>query len=144
VRWSRGPETDLTAAGGTGQSSQDALTGVLMPGLSANPLRAEAWWGDRSLELWVARRLFDYRHLRELRGPGVRAWILAGEEQGRGPDNEPLVRCLQRWPGSGRLPCASASRSSPSSIPLGGARSTGAGRPSGPDHRPGERTDRRA
>jgi hypothetical protein len=85
VRWSRGPRVDA------GTSSQDGLTGVPLPGLSANSLRVEPWWGDRSLRLWLARRLYDYRHLRELRGPGVRPWVLAGTECGRGPDNEPLV-----------------------------------------------------
>jgi hypothetical protein len=91
VRWSRGPDVDMDCNGG-GPVSRDALTGVLMPGLSANALSVEPWWGDRSVRLWVARRLYDYRHLRDLRGPGVRPWVLAGEECGRGPDNEPLVR----------------------------------------------------
>jgi Family of unknown function (DUF6098) len=50
-------------------------------------------WDDRPLRLWLARRLHDYRHLAELRGPDVRAWVLAGQERGRGPDNEPLVIC---------------------------------------------------
>jgi hypothetical protein len=86
VRWSVGPDAD-----GDGMSSRDGLTGVPLPGLSANPLCVEPWWGDRSLRLWVARRLHDYRHLRELRGPGVRPWVLAARECGRGPDNEPLV-----------------------------------------------------
>ena len=86
VRWSRGPDTD-----GDGMSSRDGLTGVPLPGLSANPLRVEPWWGDRSLRLWLARRLYDYRHLRDLRGPGVRPWVLTATECGRGPDNEPLV-----------------------------------------------------
>src|SRR5437764_14043735 len=92
LRWSEGPEVDL---GGSqpGQSSRDALTGVTLPGLSANPLRVEPWWGNRSVRLWVARRLYDYRHLRDLRGPGVRPWVLLGTECGRGPDNEPLVMC---------------------------------------------------
>lgn len=89
LRWSQGPAADLP----TKQSSRDALTGVPLPGLSANPLAVEPWWGDRSIRLWVARRLHDYRHLRDLRGPGVRAWVLAGEVTGRGPDNEPLVHC---------------------------------------------------
>lgn len=92
VRWSRGPDIDL-AAGALDQSSRDGLTGVRLPGLSANPLRVEPWWGDRSMRLWVARRLYDYRHLRELRGPEVRPWVLHGEQCGRGPDNEPLVIC---------------------------------------------------
>ncbi|GAB2856048.1 hypothetical protein GCM10027200_65610 [Lentzea nigeriaca] len=89
IRWSKGPDADAAS------TSRDSLTGVDLPGLSASPLRVEPWWEDRSLELWVARRLFDYRHLRELRGPDVRAWVLRGEEVGRGPDNEPLVRCRQ-------------------------------------------------
>ncbi|GLZ29977.1 hypothetical protein Lesp02_21670 [Lentzea sp. NBRC 105346] len=87
VRWSKGPDEDAAEA------SKDALTGVELPGLSANPLAVEPWWEDRPVRLWVARRLYDYRHLRELRGPDVRAWVLAGREQGRGPDNEPLVTC---------------------------------------------------
>lgn len=41
----------------------------------------------------MARRLYDYQHLRDLRGPGVRPWVLAGTQTGRGPDNEPLVIC---------------------------------------------------
>jgi hypothetical protein len=86
VRWSRGPGTDLAAA-----SSTDELTGVPMPGLSANPLDVEDWWEGRSLELWVARRLYDYAHLPHVKGPGVRPWVLKGRETGRGPDNEPLV-----------------------------------------------------
>ena len=92
VRWSRGPQIDLAATGGP-QHSIDGLTGVALPGLSANPLRVEPWWGDRPVRLWVARRLYDYRHLREQRGPGVRPWVLSAQECGRGPDNEPLVVC---------------------------------------------------
>ncbi len=87
VRWSEGPDVDAE------QSSRDALTGVPLPGLSANSLAVEPWWGDRSVRLWVARRLHDYRHLRDVRGPSVRAWVLSGDLRGRGPDNEPLVVC---------------------------------------------------
>ncbi|MFG2127170.1 DUF6098 family protein [Streptomyces sp. NPDC048751] len=87
VRWSRGPRTDLGAS-----ASTDELTGVRMPGLSANPLAVEPWWEDRPVELWVARRLHDYSHLPRDKGPGVRAWVLRGRIEGRGPDNEPLVR----------------------------------------------------
>jgi hypothetical protein len=86
VRWSRGPEADLADA-----SSTDDLTGAPMPGLSASPLDVEDWWEDRSLHVWVARRLRDYVHLPHEKGPGVRPWVLAGRENGRGPDNEPLV-----------------------------------------------------
>jgi hypothetical protein len=87
VRWSRGPADDLADERPSGQTSRDALTGVVLPGLSANPLRIEPWWGTRSVSLWVARRLYDYRHLRELRGTGVRPWVLLGTPTGRGPDN---------------------------------------------------------
>jgi hypothetical protein len=87
VRWSRGPGHDADGR------SCDELTGVDLPGLSANSLAVEDWWGDRSLELWIARRLYDYRHLREQRGPGVKPWLFEGREVARGPDNEPLVIC---------------------------------------------------
>ena len=73
VRWSLGPETDLD--GESHATSRDALTGIELPGVSANSLRVEPWWGGRPLRLWVARRLYDYRHLRDLRGPGVRRWV---------------------------------------------------------------------
>jgi hypothetical protein len=92
VRWSKGPHQDVST-GDTEQCSRDSLTGVRLPGLSANSLNVERWWGNRPLRVWVARRLYDYRHLREQRGPGVRPWVLVGEECGRGPDNEPLVIC---------------------------------------------------
>jgi len=85
VRWSNGPDADR------GSQSRDDLTGVELPGLSASALAVENWWKGRSLETWVARRLYDYRHLRERRG--ARPWILLGTEVGRGPDNEPLVQC---------------------------------------------------
>lgn len=93
VRWSKGPREDLAGRSENEQSSRDGLTGITLPGLSANSLRVEPWWGDRPVRLWVARRLYDYRHVRKQRGPGVRPWVLAGEERGRGPDNEPLVVC---------------------------------------------------
>jgi len=86
VRWSQGPYTDLPAP-----ESEDDLTGVPLPGLSANPLHVEPWWEDRPVRLWVARRLHDYSHLQRDKGPGVRPWILQGRLAGRGPDNEPLV-----------------------------------------------------
>jgi hypothetical protein len=95
VRWSAGPEADLRGNDADTAVSRDALTGVPLPGLSANPLAVEPWWDGRPLRLWVARRLYDYRHLRELRGVTTRPWVLVGEPCGRGPDNEPLVRCHQ-------------------------------------------------
>ncbi|MBT2490813.1 hypothetical protein J7E96_20295 [Streptomyces sp. ISL-96] len=84
VRWSRGPAADLESV-----SSKDDLTGVAMPGLSANALDVEPWWEDRPVRVWVARR--DYSHLPREKGPDVRPWALRGRETGRGPDNEPLV-----------------------------------------------------
>ncbi|MFI9150240.1 DUF6098 family protein [Streptomyces sp. NPDC053367] len=86
VRWSRGPHVDLSDV-----SSRDELTGVKLPGLSASPLDIEEWWGERPVRVWVARRLYDYCHLPQVRGGPTRPWILHGAESGRGPDNEPLV-----------------------------------------------------
>ena len=90
VRWSRGPDVDARVP------SSDGLTGVPLPGLPANPLAVEPWWEDRPLQLWVARRLYDYSHLEHEKGPGVRPWVLVGREVGRGPDNEPLVASAAR------------------------------------------------
>ncbi|OAH12244.1 DUF6098 family protein [Streptomyces jeddahensis] len=87
VRWSTGPAHDLQR-----ENSIDELTGVPMPGLSANCLVAEDWWNGRPLRLWVARRLYDYSHLRRDKEGEVRPWVLTGDEVARGPDNEPLVR----------------------------------------------------
>ncbi|MEV5830107.1 DUF6098 family protein [Spirillospora sp. NPDC052242] len=86
VRWSPDPEADRDRP-----HSVDGLSGARLPGLSANPLAVEPWWGGRSTVLWVARRLHDYSHLRNARAHGARPWVLEGEEVGRGPDNEPLV-----------------------------------------------------
>jgi len=88
VRWSAGPDIDSHGR------SRDELTGIELPGLSASTLRVEPWWGDRPLRLWVARRLYDYRHLGDRR-PDAQPWVLLGRERGRGPDNEPLVECLE-------------------------------------------------
>ncbi|MET7998260.1 DUF6098 family protein [Amycolatopsis sp. NPDC005232] len=95
VRWSRGPCTDLADVE-RAPTSLDGLAGIPLPGLSANPLRTESWWLDRSVRLWLARRLYDYEHLRDLRGPGVRPWVLRGREIALGPDNEPLAVDAQR------------------------------------------------
>jgi len=90
VRWTPDIDRDLA----TGRS-RDELTGVELPGLSANSLAVEPWWEQRSTRTWVARRLYDYRHLQEIRGPNTRPWVLAGRECGRGPDNEPLLADCQ-------------------------------------------------
>jgi hypothetical protein len=87
VRWSHGPAADSCA------TSTDELTGVELPGLSANSLAVEPWWGDRPAHVWLARRLYDYRHLGDR--PGVVPWVFEGEELARGPDNEPVVRCIR-------------------------------------------------
>jgi hypothetical protein len=86
VRWSRGPGVDLDRR----PVSTDDLSGAALPGLSASPLAKEDWWGDRPLRGWVARRLYDYSHLRHEKGPGVRPWLLRGRENGRG-------RTTSRW-----------------------------------------------
>ncbi|GAB2598682.1 hypothetical protein GCM10027168_34510 [Streptomyces capparidis] len=90
VRWSRGPDVDIPRGG-----SRDDLTGSPLPGLSANSLAVEPWWGDRPVLVWVARRLYDYSHLPREKGPDVFPWVFTGEEVGRGPDNEPLVHCVK-------------------------------------------------
>jgi Family of unknown function (DUF6098) len=87
VRWSAGPEADLRQ-----HKSVDDLTRQELAGLSANSLAVEPWW-DGPDDLWVARRIYDYLHIRQRRPADVRPWILEGEEVGRGPDNEPLVQC---------------------------------------------------
>lgn len=86
LRWSSGPEHDSS------RRSRDELTGVELPGLSASALAVEPWWNGRPVRLWVARRLYDYRHLAERRR-AARPWVFEGAECGRGPDNEPLVEC---------------------------------------------------
>jgi hypothetical protein len=86
VRWSPDILADLSHG-----TSRDELTGIVLPGLSANDVTAEPWWADRSLRMWVARKLYDYRHIVEIRGPGTMPWLLEGTETSRGPDNEPLI-----------------------------------------------------
>lgn len=90
VRWCADAEEDRERG-----TSLDELTGVELPGLSANPLAVEPWWKDRPIEVWIARRLHDYRHLQRKRDEQVRAWVLSGDVVGRGPDNEPLVNCRE-------------------------------------------------
>jgi len=90
VRWSLGPERDLPRG-----SSQDDLTGMRLPGLSASSLDVEDWWGERPARVWVARRLYDYCHLPREKDARTRPWVLHGREAARGPDNEPLVRDVE-------------------------------------------------
>jgi Family of unknown function (DUF6098) len=90
LRWSPDIHRDIRTG-----TSRDELTGVQLPGLSVNSLAVEPWWQDRSIRTWIARRLYDYRHLRQLRGPGTRPWVIAGDVCGRGPDNEPLLRTAE-------------------------------------------------
>ncbi|WET82390.1 DUF6098 family protein [Amycolatopsis sp. QT-25] len=84
VRWAPSPEHRP----GT---SRDELTGMELPGLSVNSLDPEPWWRGQSLELWLARRLYDYCHLRHDRRRDTKPWVLAGRVIGSGPDNEPLL-----------------------------------------------------
>jgi hypothetical protein len=86
VRWTDDMERDIRTG-----VSRDELTGLELPGLSANSLKVETWWADRPLTAWLARRLYDYRHLSEKRGPGTCPWVVSGTERSRGPDNEPLI-----------------------------------------------------
>ncbi|WP_065570596.1 DUF6098 family protein [Microbacterium oleivorans] len=83
VRWSEGPQKDAAC------SSVDTESGLRLPGLSVNPLDAEAWW-TRPLEDWLARQLSQYRHL-AAENPERIAWVLRGDHVGRGPDCEPLI-----------------------------------------------------
>jgi hypothetical protein len=86
VRWTVDMERDLRTG-----ISRDELTGLELPGLSANSLAVEQWWDDRPRTAWLARRLYDYGHLPAKRGPGTCPWVVAGREIARGPDNEPLI-----------------------------------------------------
>lgn len=83
VRYSEDPRADV------GGRSMDGESGLTLPGLSASPLTPEQWW-TRPVEQWVSRQLVKYRHL-EREGEGRVAWILTGDEVGRGPDAEPLL-----------------------------------------------------
>jgi Family of unknown function (DUF6098) len=85
LRYSPGPLADAV------HPSTDHESGLVMPGLSANPLRPPAWW-TLPVADWVARRVCQY--LREL-DEGARPWVLTGEEIDFGPDNEPLLGGIQ-------------------------------------------------
>jgi hypothetical protein len=85
LRYSPGPFSDAT------HPSTDHESGLVMPGLSANPLRPPAWWTLPAVD-WVARSVCQY--LRELQ-EGARPWVLTGEVIDHGPDNEPLLIRIQ-------------------------------------------------
>lgn len=81
LRYSPGPEADAR------HPSRDHESGLLMPGVSVNPLAAPKWW-TLPLADWVARSVCQY--LREL-DEGARPWVLTGRVVDVGPDNEPLL-----------------------------------------------------
>jgi hypothetical protein len=83
VRYSLGPEADSDG------SSVDTESGLMLPGLSVNPLDPEPWWVRPRLD-WLARQLCQYKQLRD-RNPERVAWVVRGTEVGRGPDCEPLL-----------------------------------------------------
>lgn len=85
VRYSKGPHADRSSP------SVDYESGLLLPGLSATPLRAEPWW-TRDRKDWIARQLCHYVHLKD-GSAGRQAWLLLGRIAGYGPDREPLL-----WP----------------------------------------------
>lgn len=85
VRYSKGPLEDRA------RPSVDYESGLLLPGLSVNPLKPEPWWTRDRLD-WLARQLCHYIHLKD--GTEDRkAWLLIGRIAGYGPDREPLL-----WP----------------------------------------------
>ncbi len=83
VRYSEGPIADSR------NTSVDTESGLVLPGLSVNPLHPEDWW-HRPLSDWLARQLCQYKHLQN-RNPDRFAWVLTGRVVGRGPDCEPLL-----------------------------------------------------
>jgi hypothetical protein len=81
LRYSPGPESDAV------HPSKDHESGLLMPGVSVNPLRPPGWW-TLPVRDWLARRVCQY--LREL-AENARPWVLTGRRIDFGPDNEPLL-----------------------------------------------------
>lgn len=83
VRFSEDIQADV------GTRTLDAESGILLPGLSVNPLTPEDWWSRPTVE-WVARQLCQYAHLLD-QEPRRKAWLIVGRVVGRGPDREPLL-----------------------------------------------------
>lgn len=81
LRYSPGPEADAV------HPSTDHESGLLMSGVSANPLTPPSWW-TLPVDDWLARKVCQY--LREA-NEGARPWVLHGREVDIGPDNEPLL-----------------------------------------------------
>jgi hypothetical protein len=81
LRYSPGPLADMS------HPSTDHESGLVMPGLAANPLAPPGWWTLPAAD-WIARAVCQY--LREL-DEGTRPWVLTGRVADVGPDNEPLL-----------------------------------------------------
>lgn len=83
VRYSKGPDHDRD------RTSIDYESGLVLPGLSANPLGPDTWW-TRDIRDWIARQICHYVHLQDETGDR-RPWVLLGSVAGFGPDREPLL-----------------------------------------------------
>ncbi len=81
VRFSAGPDADARTGGRHPES------GYSLPGLPAWPLQAEPWWPAGQM-VWIARQLVQNSYQLTT---GTRAWLLVGEQVGRGADCEPLL-----------------------------------------------------
>ncbi|CAM5666204.1 putative protein OS=Streptomyces glaucescens OX=1907 GN=SGLAU_02615 PE=4 SV=1 [Streptomyces glaucescens] len=84
VRWSKGPDIDLGEV-----SSTDELTGVPMPGLSANPLDVEDWWQGRPGPPVGGPAAVRLRPPAAAEGPSIRPWILEGRRTAGAPTTSP-------------------------------------------------------
>lgn len=83
------PDDDLATP------STDHESGLVLPGLSVNPLSPPPWWTGRPLAWWVARQICAYAHLLDA-DRSRRCTVVVGTEVGRGPDNEPLLTGIRR------------------------------------------------
>lgn len=87
LRYSEGPAADAA------ETSTDYESGLELPGLPVTVLDPPPWW-SRPPEDWLARQVCKYAHLASA-DDRRRAWVLAGEVTGAGPDHEPLVRDVE-------------------------------------------------
>jgi hypothetical protein len=83
LRYSQGPDDDARTG------SIDTESGLVLPGISTNPLDPEPWW-TRPTSDWLARQLSQYLHLQQRNSDRI-AWVLSGDVVARGPDCEPLI-----------------------------------------------------